>query len=74
MFCSVEREEVELINSGVQKLNKDAEPISLGSIQSPGNHFFSCLFVISFNSTQDAVQCIYLFGIHLLQSFIKVSA
>ncbi|XDV19902.1 hypothetical protein PO909_025298 [Leuciscus waleckii] len=31
----VEREEVELINSGVQKLNKDAEPISLGSIQSP---------------------------------------
>ncbi|XP_039518407.1 rho guanine nucleotide exchange factor 12 isoform X4 [Pimephales promelas] len=30
-----EREEVELINSGVPKLNKDAEPISLGSIQSP---------------------------------------
>ncbi|XP_048045505.1 rho guanine nucleotide exchange factor 12 isoform X2 [Megalobrama amblycephala] len=30
-----EREEVELMNSGVQKLNKDSEPISLGSIQSP---------------------------------------
>uniref|UniRef100_A0A8C1ZLF8 Rho guanine nucleotide exchange factor (GEF) 12b n=1 Tax=Cyprinus carpio TaxID=7962 RepID=A0A8C1ZLF8_CYPCA len=30
-----EREAVELINSGVQKLNKDSEPISLVSIQSP---------------------------------------
>jgi len=49
MFCSGEREEVELINSGVPKLNKDAEPISLGSIQSPGKHFFVCYF-ISFNS------------------------
>ncbi|XP_052413507.1 rho guanine nucleotide exchange factor 12-like isoform X2 [Carassius gibelio] len=31
----VEREAVELINSGVQKLNKESEPISLVSIQSP---------------------------------------
>ncbi|XP_042612902.1 rho guanine nucleotide exchange factor 12 isoform X4 [Cyprinus carpio] len=30
-----EREAVELMNSGVQKLNKDSEPISLVSIQSP---------------------------------------
>ncbi|XP_056314531.1 rho guanine nucleotide exchange factor 12 isoform X2 [Danio aesculapii] len=30
-----EREEVELINSGVQKLSKDTEPITLASIQSP---------------------------------------
>ncbi|XP_073670858.1 rho guanine nucleotide exchange factor 12 isoform X2 [Paramisgurnus dabryanus] len=30
-----EREEVELINSGVQKLNKDSEPIPLGNIQPP---------------------------------------
>lgn len=44
MFFSGEREEVELMNSGVQKLNKDSEPISLGSIQSPGKHFV-CLFV-----------------------------
>uniref|UniRef100_A0A673IN15 Rho guanine nucleotide exchange factor 12-like n=1 Tax=Sinocyclocheilus rhinocerous TaxID=307959 RepID=A0A673IN15_9TELE len=30
-----EREAVELMNSGVQKLNKDSEPISLVNIQSP---------------------------------------
>ncbi|XP_009300161.2 rho guanine nucleotide exchange factor 12 isoform X2 [Danio rerio] len=30
-----EREEVEMINSGVQKLSKDTEPITLASIQSP---------------------------------------
>lgn len=55
MFCSGEREEDEVINSGVQKLNKDAEPISLGNIQSPGK---KNQFVISFNSTQDVVQFI----------------
>ncbi len=44
MFCSGEREAVELINSGVQKLNKDSEPISLVSIQSPGKLFLSYFF------------------------------
>ncbi len=48
MFCSGEREAVELINSGVQKLNKDSEPISIVSIQSPGKLFISYFFLKMF--------------------------
>uniref|UniRef100_A0AAR2J0L0 DH domain-containing protein n=1 Tax=Pygocentrus nattereri TaxID=42514 RepID=A0AAR2J0L0_PYGNA len=46
LFCSGEREAVEMINSSVPKMNKDPDRISTGSNQSPEKDATSCLEIM----------------------------